>query len=230
MKTYFVTATGTEIGKTFVTAHLLRQLRAAGRSVLALKPVASGVDPSRIAESDPGVLLQALGWPVDGPHVDGISPWRFEAPLAPDQAAARVGRSLDFEAVVGFSRLPRDVDVLLVEGFGGAKVPLGRTRTVIDWIRALEAPAILVGGTYLGSISHLLTALDALWAGGAKVQGVVLNRSEEEPMPVEETVEAVRPFCRDVPVVVFPRMHEADDALGPDLIGPLGLIDPPRSP
>ena len=63
MSAYFVTATGTDIGKTFVTAGLIRYLRAAGRPVDALKPVVSGFDPSVVETSDPAVLLRALGRP-----------------------------------------------------------------------------------------------------------------------------------------------------------------------
>ena len=61
MRTLFVTATGTEIGKTLVTAALCHELRAAGRPVRALKPVLSGYDAATLADSDPGVLLASLG-------------------------------------------------------------------------------------------------------------------------------------------------------------------------
>ena len=83
MSTLFVTATGTEIGKTLVTAALCHQLRGAGRPVRALKPVLSGYDPATLAESDPGVLLASLGEAVTEDAVARITPWRFAAPLSP---------------------------------------------------------------------------------------------------------------------------------------------------
>src|SRR5436305_15323969 len=98
MGALFVTATGTGIGKTFVTAGLIGELRAAGRSVQAIKPVVSGFDPANMASSDPVVLLEALG--LSHTHFDSISPWRFKAPLAPDMAASHEGRALDFPALV----------------------------------------------------------------------------------------------------------------------------------
>ena len=57
----FITGTGTDVGKTFITAALLRHLRDAGKPVDAIKPVLSGFDPANAQDSDPGVLLAALG-------------------------------------------------------------------------------------------------------------------------------------------------------------------------
>ena len=88
MTTLFVTATGTDVGKTFVTVKLVAELRAARRSVLALKPVASGFDPKNVAATDTGVLLDALGLTATPANLDSVSPWRFAAPLSPDMAAA----------------------------------------------------------------------------------------------------------------------------------------------
>ena len=104
MSAYFVTSTGTDIGKTFVTAGLIRYLREAGQAVDALKPVVSGFNPSVVETSDPAVLLAALGRPVAADEVERIAPWRFRAPLSPDLAAAREGRSIDFGQLIAFSR------------------------------------------------------------------------------------------------------------------------------
>ena len=104
MAAYFVTSTGTDIGKTFVTAGLIRQLRIGGAAVDALKPVVSGYDSSVVETSDPAVLLGALGRPVTADEVERIAPWRFRAPLSPDLAAAREGRTIDFDALIAFSR------------------------------------------------------------------------------------------------------------------------------
>ena len=99
MAAYFVTSTGTDIGKTFVTAGLIRYLREAGQAVHALKPVVSGYNSSVVETSDPAVLLAALGRQVSADEVESIAPWRFRAPLSPDLAAAREGRSIDFDAI-----------------------------------------------------------------------------------------------------------------------------------
>src|SRR3974390_547639 len=98
MAAYFVTSTGTDIGKTFVIVGLIGYLREAGQAVQAIKPVVSGYDPSVVDTSDPAVLLAALGLEVSADQIDRIAPWRFRAPLAPDiarraKAAASTSRS-----------------------------------------------------------------------------------------------------------------------------------------
>ena len=103
MSAFFVTATGTDIGKTYVTAGLLRHLRGEGAS--AIKPVASGFT----AESAAAQRSRCSFWkrwakPVTAETLARISPWRFAEPLSPDMAAAREGRAIDFDALVEFCR------------------------------------------------------------------------------------------------------------------------------
>src|SRR5476651_2116195 len=124
MSAYFVTSTGTDIGKTFVTAGLIRYLRTAGTSVAALKPVVSGYDSSVVETSDPAVLLKALGRTVSADEIARIAPWRFRAPLSPDIAAARENRAIDFDALIAFSRAATKTSngMLFIEGVGGIMV------------------------------------------------------------------------------------------------------------
>src|SRR3546814_10354844 len=111
-----------------------------------------------------------------------MSPWRFRAPLSPDMAAAREGRTVPFDDLVDHcrDRLAAAAGPLLIEGVGGAMVPLDECHTVLDWMAALALPALLVSGTYLGAISHTLTALAALDARGISVSGIVLSTKSEE--------------------------------------------------
>ena len=95
-----------------------------------------------------------------------ITPWRFAAPLSPDMAAAREGRRLDLGDIVAYCRAAHG-DPLLIEGIGGAMVPLNDEHTVLDWIADLGAPALVVTGSYLGTISHTLTTLAAISAVAA---------------------------------------------------------------
>ena len=180
MSTLFVTATGTEIGKTLVTAALCHQLRAAGRPVRALKPVLSGYDPATLADSDPGVLLASLGEAATEEAVAEITPWRFAAPLSPDMAAAREGRRLDLAEILAYCRAAAG-DPLLIEGIGGAMVPLNERHTVLDWIAELGAPALVVTGSYLGTISHTLTTLAAIRGRGVPIAGLVISESPGKP-------------------------------------------------
>ena len=216
MTAYFVTSTGTDIGKTFVTAGLIRHLRGAGAAVDALKPVVSGYDSSVVETSDPAVLLGALGRPVSADEITRIAPWRFRAPLSPDLAAARESRIIDFDELVAFSR--RAVDgtngLLFIEGVGGIMVPIDGRRTVLDWMAALNIPLLLVVGGYLGTISHTLTALDVLAQRGLKLAVVVVCESERNPVEIGDTVASIARFTDGVEVIGLPRL-------------PAGILDHP---
>jgi dethiobiotin synthetase len=213
MSAFFVTGSGTEIGKTFVTAALIHELRRRGRHVAALKPVASGFDPAQAAASDPGVLLAALGEMPTPAAFDLIAPWRFHAPLSPDMAARREGRVVDFATLVGHSRqsIATVTGTLLIEGVGGVMVPLDDDHTVLDWIEALRIPAIVVSGSYLGAISHGLTALDVLQSRGVAVTAVVVNETPESTVALDETAATIARFAGDVAVLTLPRLAQAGE-------------------
>lgn len=200
MKRYFITASGTEIGKTFVTSLLIRQLRAKGKSAAALKPLITGYTDETAPESDTRHLLDALGLPMNAQNIAAISPWRFEAPLSPNMAAQREGRQIDLKEVVNYCNAARNggEDYLLIEGVGGVMVPLDDIYTVRDWIMILQMPALLVTGSYLGSISHTLTALEALQSRGIKVAGIVVSESPASPVPLDETLETLSRFSGGV--------------------------------
>lgn len=211
MKAFFVTGAGTDVGKTFIAAAICRVARRAGWSIAALKPVVSGFDPENDGDSDPAFLLAALGRPASPADIAAVAPWRFRAPLSPDMAAAREGRTVDFPALVEFcaGRLKGPEDVLLIEGVGGAMVPLTATHTVLDWMAALRLPAILVSGSYLGCMSHALTAAAALRTAGIDIAAVVVSESEESPVPISETAVTIARFLGPVPVVAMARGGDA---------------------
>jgi dethiobiotin synthetase len=211
MSGFFITATGTDIGKTFVTAGLVRALRRAGRGVAALKPVLSGFDPAAAADSDPGKLLVALGRAVTPDSVAEIAPWRFRVPLSPDMAARLEGRRVDVDAVIGFcrARLAASEDVVLIEGVGGVMVPLDDRRTVLTWMVAMNLPAVLVCGSYLGAISHTLTALDVLLRHRIPVAAMVISETPGSSVPLPDTVATITRFAETVPVAALPRDADA---------------------
>ncbi len=214
MTALFITATGTDIGKTFVSAGLIRALRAHGRSVDAVKPVASGFDMGALATSDTGVLLSALGRPLTAAEAVALSPWRFAAPLSPDMAAAREHANLDFDALVTWSRgrIAARRDVLLVEGVGGVMTPVDSSHTVLDWVAALGLPVLLVAGSYLGTISHTLTALDVLACRGLSVVSVIVSETPGSPVDLLETVTTLRGFAPTVEIMALPRLpHRHSD-------------------
>jgi dethiobiotin synthetase len=209
MTAIFVTATGTDIGKTFVTAGLVRHFRAAGRGVDALKPVMTGFDPAAAVASDAGVLVSALDRPASATEIERIAPWRYAAPLSPDMAARREGRALDFDALVEFCRLAiaSHQGMLLTEGIGGVMVPLDERHTVLDWMAALDIPVVLVAGSYLGSLSHTLTCLDVLARRALAIKALVVNETAESTVPLDDSVDTLSRFAGAIPVVAMPRLR-----------------------
>jgi len=208
----FITSTGTGIGKTFITAALLRQAKAAGKSAAVYKPVISGFDPSKPEESDTGILLRALDLPPSKENIKRISPWRFKQPLAPSMAARTENRAVDFGALIehGCKAMQGPEDIVLIEGVGGAMAPLDEEHTVLDWIEALEIEAMLVAGTYLGALSHTLTALAALAQREIPVFAVIVNESIESRVPLQATLDELSHWTR-LPLIPVARRKTVED-------------------
>lgn len=209
MVAVFVTASGTDIGKTYVAEALLRQWRQSGRLVAVLKPLLSGYDPADAASSDTGRLLTASGVAITPESIDLVSPWRYAAPLSPDMAAAREGKTVPVDDVIAYcaaaiAEADESGMSLLIEGIGGVMVPLDDTRTVADLVAALGIPAILVGGSYLGSLSHTLTAYEALRARNVTVDSVIISETPDSDVPLDETRDVLARFVVPVPIEVMP--------------------------
>ena len=212
--TYFITATGTDLGKTWLTAGIVQACRARGQPVRALKPVMSGYDQENPAASDAGILLEKVGAGGTATDIANISPWRFAAPLSPDLAAAHEGRQIDFAALVGWcsGEIAANDGLLLIEGIGGAMVPLDARHTVRDWIAALQMPTLLVCGTYLGSLSHTLTALAALREVGIVPAALIVNESADSTVTLEDTLASLTPHIGAIPMTALRRNSSADIA------------------
>ena len=100
-------------------------------------------------------------------------------------AAARAGRAIPYDAVLAHCRdAVASNDVTVIEGIGGTMVPLDARHTVRDLIAALDIPAVVVSGSYLGALSHTLTAVQSLAALDIRVAGVVVSESETSPVPI----------------------------------------------
>jgi len=213
MAAVFITSTGTGIGKTFLTAGLVRYFRDHARSVEAYKPVISGFDPSAPGASDTGVILSALDRGVTEVEIDRISPWRFAAPLSPKMAASKEGREIDFQALVTYSRkCAASADIALIEGVGGIMVPLDGRHTVLDWMLETRLPTLLVVGSYLGTISHTLSALEVLERRGLEVRAIVIDETFDSSVALEDTVATIKQFAQHTEVVALPHLEGASQA------------------
>jgi dethiobiotin synthetase len=174
-----------------------------------LKPVLSGFDARHPEASDAGQLLAALGRAVSTVELDAVAPWRFVAPLSPDMAAAQEGREINFDELVAFTRraIAAPQRPLLIEGVGGVMAPLDERHTVRDWIAASGLPCVLVAGSYLGSLSHTLTALEALQKLGAGVTAIAVNESPGSTVALDATLETLSRHATGIPLVAIGRAN-----------------------
>ncbi len=195
-RAWFVTGTDTGVGKTLVSAALLTALVRSGQRAVGMKPVASGCDatPHGLRSADAEALRVAGNVVAD--YAD-INPYALAAPTAPHLAAAATGVQIDVATIrTHYARLAARADAVVVEGGGGWLVPINRTQTMADVVRALELPVILVVGIRLGCLNHALLTERAIAACGCRLVAWVAN-SPESSVP-EGYVEALTD-CLDVP-------------------------------
>ncbi|MCE2927703.1 MAG: dethiobiotin synthase [Rickettsiales bacterium] len=213
MRSFFITSSGTGVGKTHLMTTLCWQLAQAGKKVTALKPIISGYHPDD-AGSDSALILQSLGLPPTPDLAEAISPWRFALPLAPNMAAIKEGKPmLELEPIAQFCREHTTIknDFLLVEGVGGIMVPLNTNETVLDWMAALNWPIIMVVGSYLGTISHTLTAIEVMNQRNLKLHALVVNESPMSDVAIEDTVKTFEQFIKqDIPIIKLPRTDKIE--------------------
>lgn len=160
MNHFFVTGTDTDVGKTLVSAILVKLLNG-----VYWKPIQSGTDEGM---SDSAFVKQLTGLPEE--HFIPSS-YEFKAPLSPDQAAKKENKVIDHRMI----QLPKMNKPLVVEGAGGLKVPLNETTCVIDLIKQLNLPVILVARGTLGTINHSLLSIAALKEANILIHGIVFS-------------------------------------------------------
>jgi dethiobiotin synthetase len=158
----FVTGTDTGVGKTFVTAALVRALRRAGVCAGAVKPFATG------SRDDARVLRAAMDGELT---LKEINPVFFRRPLAPMVAAQLENRRVPLRVKLPTGRF----DLLLVEGVGGWLVPLTARVTVADWVARQGWPIIIVARAGLGTLNHTLLTIESVRRRGVKIVAVILN-------------------------------------------------------
>jgi dethiobiotin synthetase len=123
-------------------------------------------------------------------------------------ASSRDGRPIVFQDVVEFCRksIAANRGVLLIEGIGGVMVPLHDRRTVLDLMSILRIPVVLVAGSYVGTISHTLTALEIMARRNLDLAAVVVSESKESAASLEDTVATIARFADALDVIPLPRL------------------------
>jgi dethiobiotin synthetase len=170
----FITATDTGVGKTLVVSALVTRLIQRGVDVGVMKPIETGVSRSNKARSDGVRLQRAAG--TDDPRAE-VCPYVYRLPVAP-LAAARVEKTTVQIATImrAFHALSQKHAFMVVEGVGGAQVPITRQLNISDLIYQTKLPAIVIGRSGLGGVNHALLTLDALRGRKISVVALVLNQ------------------------------------------------------
>ena len=184
MKKIFITGTGTDVGKTIVTAGIAALAVDAGMRVAVIKPVQTGIpeytaDIREIRALSPGI--------IDIP-VEASSAYTFTLPASPHLAAAEEGVRVSMRAMLDFvDKAERDLspDILIIEGAGGVLVPLNEEETFVDFMKELGAPVLVVALAGLGTINHTLLTLEQLKRSDVPISGVIINRYPVSPGVIE---------------------------------------------
>jgi dethiobiotin synthetase len=174
-RSFFITGTDTSVGKTLVTAALLRVFREAGIRVAGMKPIAAGAIAGPEGPANEDALLLQSESSARHPYAD-VNPWLFEPAVAPHIAAAEAGVAIDLARVASaHARLAATVDVVFAEGAGGFLVPLDAHRSCAEIPVLLRMDVILVVGLRLGCLNHALLTAEAIAARGLAFAGWVGN-------------------------------------------------------
>ena len=181
LRGFSITGTDTGVGKTVVAAGLLRRLRAEGLDAAPMKPVQTGaaVGPDGPRAPDLDYCLRVAGLTPTREEYAEMCPYLYEPACSPHLAARMAADRPSIERIVRAAEgLARRHDALLVEGAGGPLVPLNEQQTMLDLMRALALPVLVVARGALGTINHTLLTLRALRTAGLRVMGVVLNDAD----------------------------------------------------
>ena len=206
---YFITGTDTGVGKTAVTLGLMALLQAQGKTVAAMKPVASGCErgAAGLVNDDARQLQRQSS--VALPYAL-VNPYAFEPPIAPHIAAARAGVALSIGTIrSAFDVIAGRTDCVLVEGVGGWLVPLNGAETLADLAVALGLEVILVVGIRLGCLNHALLTAESILSSGCVPAGWVANRLPPDTEAAEENINALKtrlsfPLLGEVPAMERP--------------------------
>lgn len=221
----FITGTDTGVGKTLVTVALLRALQRLGLHSIGMKPIATGGihRNGRFVNTDAEDLLACAETALD--YAD-VNPVLFAAPTAPSIAAAQEARMVDLAAIqAAYKRCAQHADIVLVEGLGGWQVPLGRDLWLVDMVRALELPVLLVAGIRLGAINHAVLSVRAIEQDEIPLIGWIANYCDPDYAYAEETVAALTATIRAPLLGIFPWQSEPNTAtMTPDLLSAAGKL------
>nr|AIF15704.1 dethiobiotin synthase (bioD) [uncultured marine thaumarchaeote KM3_71_C08] len=185
MKPLFVTATDTDIGKTYVCAGLAHALKKMDIDVGIMKPFACG-DKQKIGFSSNDLTILANAAMVDDAE-DIINPFFFPIPASPYTAAKNLGVKIDVKHVMEcFRKLDEIHDIVLVEGIGGIMTPILKDYAIIDLIKDLMANTIIVTSSKIGTVNHTVLTCNMCKNMNIPIKGLIINNFDSTGYPIPE--------------------------------------------
>jgi len=199
MKPLFVTATDTDIGKTYVCAGLAYALKKSGIDVGIMKPFACGVKQKiGFSSNDLTILTNAA---MVNDTEDVINPFFFPIPASPYTAAKNLGVKIDVEHVMEcFRKLDEIHDIVLVEGIGGVMTPILKDYAIIDLIKDLMANTIIVTSSKIGTVNHTVLTCNMCKNMNIPIKGLIINNFDSTGYPIPE-LERDLSALTDLPVL-----------------------------
>jgi dethiobiotin synthetase len=213
-KGFFITGTDTGVGKTIITAALIKVISRLGFTIGGMKPVESGcMQQGDVLVPSDGMFIKTIAHMEE--NIGHITPCRFKSPLAPLPASEIEGVTVDFEKIrKAFADLSKKYDVVIVEGIGGLLVPITGNYFVIDMAKDFNLPLIVVSRPSLGTINQTMLTVNYALKEGLRVAGIIINYNQ----PPENTLaEATNPEIikriSPVPVIgIFPYLTDMESA------------------
>ena len=183
LNSIFITGTDTGVGKTLVTGLLAGYLSETGMNVVTQKWVQTGCagDSSDIKRHLE--LMEKDESDFSGFKRDMV-PYNLSFPASPHLAAKKEKINIDPEKIENsFRRLEAEFDMVIVEGVGGAKVPLNKETLIVDIAQELRLPVLIVAENRLGTINHTLLTIEAIKNRKLPILGIIFNRASEDGDP-----------------------------------------------
>jgi len=177
MKSLFVTGTDTDVGKTCVSASIVKNLRDMDIDVGVMKPFASGHKKnSNSLPQDVEILMKYSG---SQDPIDLVNPYFFEIPTSPYDAAKILVQKINLQKVIdAYNKLLSSHDLVIVEGIGGLMTPITQNYFVSNLISELDIDTIVVMGSKLGTVNHTLLTYEHCKQMQLKLKGFVINQTE----------------------------------------------------
>lgn len=207
---YFITGTDTGVGKTWSTVALMHYFKNRGKTVVGMKPVASGcqVMDGKLKNEDALLLQENASLKI---QYDDVNPYAFELPVSPHLAAAIAGCSIEFDVIINkFEYLKRQAECVLVEGVGGWLVPLNANQNVADLAKRVDLPVVMVVAIRLGCINHAMLTYKAILSSGLPCVGWIASCTESEMQCREENITTIAKSIEAPLLGILPYTEQAD--------------------